>query len=286
MWRGLKKSGWDAGHQAVGLAGQGQRLSVSAVCLRALGMSLRELLCAAAGAAGASRGCGADHRNWYGPNGRCSHGWAGGSCGWCLKGHWPGWGAVGLDRFFTVLRQSGLLLAPLPKEYPQTTNSSHCLPVFKNLVKDQAVSRNFNEVWVSDLTYLRTAESFLYLALVTDKYSRKIVGYHCGETLAAAGCAGLGDGFERPAAGGAPDPSFGSGEPVLPPRVCPGTEGAGAADQHDGGGSLRGECAGRTDERHPQTGISIGHGVWPPGRRPAGGARHPLPISTNDHTWP
>jgi transposase InsO family protein len=94
---------------------------------------------------------------------------------------------LGRDRFFTVLRQSGLLLAPLPKEYPQTTNSSHCLPVFKNLVKDQAVSRP-NEVWVSDLTYLRTAESFLYLALVTDKYSRKIVGYHCGDTLAAVGC--------------------------------------------------------------------------------------------------
>jgi len=94
---------------------------------------------------------------------------------------------VGRDRFFAVLRRGGLLLAPLPKEYPQTTNSYHCLPVFKNLVKDQTVTRP-NEVWVSDLTYLRTAESFLYLALVTDKYSRKIVGYHCGDTLAAVGC--------------------------------------------------------------------------------------------------
>ena len=45
-----------------------------------------------------------------------------------------------------------------------------------------------NEAWVSDLTYLRTEEGFLYLALVTDKFSRKIVGYHCGETLAAIGC--------------------------------------------------------------------------------------------------
>jgi putative transposase len=94
---------------------------------------------------------------------------------------------LGRDRFFAVLRRAGLLLAPLPKEYPQTTDSYHCLPVFANLVKDREVKQP-NEVWVSDLTYLRTAEGFLYLALVTDKFSRKIVGYHCGDTLEAVGC--------------------------------------------------------------------------------------------------
>ena len=94
---------------------------------------------------------------------------------------------LGRDRFFEVLRAGGLLLAPLPREYPQTTNSYHCLPVFANLVKDRAVTQP-NEVWVSDLTYLRTREGFLYLALVTDKFSRKIVGYHCGDTLAASEC--------------------------------------------------------------------------------------------------
>ena len=53
---------------------------------------------------------------------------------------------------------------------------------------------------MSDLTYLRTEEGFLYLALVTDKFSRKIVGYHCGDTLEAVGCVqAFGDGFERPA---------------------------------------------------------------------------------------
>ncbi len=94
---------------------------------------------------------------------------------------------VGRDRFFEVLRRGGLLLAPLPREYPQTTDSYHCLPVFTNLVKG-LVLRQPNEAWVSDLTYLRTEEGFLYLALVTDKYSRKIVGYHCGDTLEASGC--------------------------------------------------------------------------------------------------
>lgn len=94
---------------------------------------------------------------------------------------------LGRDRFFEVLRQADLLLRPLPVEYPCTTNSSHCLPVCKNLIKDLEVSKP-NQVWVGDLTYIRTGEDFVYLALLTDKKSRKIVGYHCGDTLEAVSC--------------------------------------------------------------------------------------------------
>jgi transposase InsO family protein len=94
---------------------------------------------------------------------------------------------LGRDRFLEVLRAHELLLEPKLTEYPCTTNSQPCLPVFPNQIKDRVVSQP-NEVWVSDLTYLRTAEGFLYLSLVTDKYSRKVVGYHCGDTLAAVGC--------------------------------------------------------------------------------------------------
>jgi len=96
---------------------------------------------------------------------------------------------LGRDRLFEVLRAVGLLIEPLASEYPRTTDSYHCLPVFTNQVKARTLSKP-NEVWVSDLTYLRTEEGFLYLALVTDKYSRKIVGYHCGDTLEAVGCIG------------------------------------------------------------------------------------------------
>ena len=94
---------------------------------------------------------------------------------------------LGRDRMFAVLRENDLLVPPRAAEYPRTTNSYHCLPVFQNLIKDREVKAP-NEVWVSDLTYIRTAESFLYLALLTDKMSRKIVGYHCGDTLEAIGC--------------------------------------------------------------------------------------------------
>lgn len=91
---------------------------------------------------------------------------------------------VGRDRFMEVLREEGLMVEPLPKA-PRTTNSQHSLPVFTNMVKDIEVN-GANQVWVSDITYIRTFDEFLYLSLVTDKYSRKIVGYYVGNTLKTA----------------------------------------------------------------------------------------------------
>jgi putative transposase len=94
---------------------------------------------------------------------------------------------IGRDRMFEELRLRQLLVKKKPAPYPHTTDSRHSLPVFTNLVKGRPVSKA-NEVWAADVTYLRTADSFLYLALVTDHSSRKIVGYHCGDTLEAIGC--------------------------------------------------------------------------------------------------
>ncbi len=94
---------------------------------------------------------------------------------------------LGRDRFFEILRERGLLLKARRSAYPRTTQSYHRLPVFQNRIKEARVSKP-NEVWVGDLTYLRTAMGFLYLALLTDKASRKIVGYHCGDSLEAQGC--------------------------------------------------------------------------------------------------
>jgi putative transposase len=94
---------------------------------------------------------------------------------------------VGRDRFFDLLRAQDLLVEPLPRDWVRTTSSQHELPVFGNLVKDLQVSQP-NQVWVVDLTYIRTEEGFVFLALVTDKGSRKIVGFHCAENLEAVGC--------------------------------------------------------------------------------------------------
>ena len=94
---------------------------------------------------------------------------------------------IGRDRFFEVLREKDLLVPPPKADFPRTTNSYHCLPVFTNRLKDFEVTKP-NEAWVVDFTYVRTALGFVYLALLTDKKSRKIVGYHCGDTLEAEGC--------------------------------------------------------------------------------------------------
>ncbi len=94
---------------------------------------------------------------------------------------------VGRDRLFEELRGRGLLLEPVRAASPRTTHSYHNLPVCRNRIQDLVV-RAPNQVWVSDLTYLRTEEGYLFLSLITDKYSRKIVGWEVGDTLEAMGC--------------------------------------------------------------------------------------------------
>lgn len=94
---------------------------------------------------------------------------------------------MGRDRLFAILRKQQMLVQQWRAPYPRTTQSYHYLPVFKNLIRELIVSLP-NEVWVCDLTYIRTEEGFLYLALITDKMSRKIVGYHCADNLEASGC--------------------------------------------------------------------------------------------------
>lgn len=93
---------------------------------------------------------------------------------------------IGRDRFFAVLGERGLLLERLPKA-PRTTNSRHSLPIFVNQLAKMKLT-GFNQAWVSDITYIRTDEGFLYLSLITDAWSRKIVGYHAGDTLETEGC--------------------------------------------------------------------------------------------------
>lgn len=86
---------------------------------------------------------------------------------------------IGRDRFFDVMRRNELLVPPLPKSC-RTTYSNHSLPIFPNLIKEMQVTAP-NQVWVSDITYIRVEDSFVYLTLIMDLFSRKIVGYHCAE---------------------------------------------------------------------------------------------------------
>lgn len=93
---------------------------------------------------------------------------------------------IGRDRLFTLLKQHNQL-SKLHKRFKKTTDSQHRLQVFPNLIKDLKVTRA-NQVWVSDITYLRVGKGkFSYLFLVSDLYSRKILGYALKESLAVEG---------------------------------------------------------------------------------------------------
>ena len=94
---------------------------------------------------------------------------------------------MGRDGLFDVLRRARLLVAPR-RAYHKTTDSHHRFYRHPNLLKEgpgQIVPTGPEQVWVADITYLPTAEQVAYLSLVTDAYSRKIVGYHVHDTLQA-----------------------------------------------------------------------------------------------------
>lgn len=92
---------------------------------------------------------------------------------------------VSRDRLFEVLRKHKKLV-PQKRRYHVTTNSRHGLARHKNLIRDEQPTKP-NEQYVSDITYIRTEEGFGYLSLVTDRYSRAIVGYDLSHSLGVEG---------------------------------------------------------------------------------------------------
>jgi transposase InsO family protein len=91
--------------------------------------------------------------------------------------------SIGRDSFFDFLRCHGLLVGKRRRRV-KTTYSNHWLRKYPNLIKEFVPTRS-NQLWVSDITYVETVSGFVYLNLITDAYSRKIVGWAIGETLEA-----------------------------------------------------------------------------------------------------
>lgn len=92
---------------------------------------------------------------------------------------------VGRDRFFGILRENGLLLKP-KKKYVRTTDSFHNFRIYDNLIKT-AVIYGPEQAIAADITYIRTNQGFMYLSLLTDLYSRKILGYDLSDSLSIEG---------------------------------------------------------------------------------------------------
>jgi putative transposase len=96
--------------------------------------------------------------------------------------------SIGRDRFIALLACHDLLVPRRRCRGPRTTDSRHGFRVHGNLLKELELTAP-HEAWVADLTYIRTEHGFVYLALVMDAFSRRIVGWNVGATLEASGCA-------------------------------------------------------------------------------------------------
>lgn len=93
---------------------------------------------------------------------------------------------IGRDRFFALLRKHNLLVNR-KKRIVFTTDSRHPFQVYGNLIAEKTVD-NILQVVVADITYIRTLEGFVYLALLTDSFSRKILGWNVNNSLELEGC--------------------------------------------------------------------------------------------------
>lgn len=93
---------------------------------------------------------------------------------------------MGRDKMYELLGDYGMLIARRAARKPITTNSNHPFYKYKNMAKEMTLTRA-NQLWVSDITYLRVNSSFCYLSLITDAFSRKIVGYHLAANLKTEG---------------------------------------------------------------------------------------------------
>ncbi|WP_452228252.1 IS3 family transposase [Lacinutrix sp. MEBiC02404] len=93
---------------------------------------------------------------------------------------------MGRDKFYKLLKANRLLV-PKTKRYFITTNSKHHFFKYKNLVKDKVPTRA-EQLWVSDITYIKTEKKHCYLALVTDAYSKRIMGYKLASHMKTSLC--------------------------------------------------------------------------------------------------
>jgi len=91
----------------------------------------------------------------------------------------------GRDKFYDLLRAHGLIIRRRKPE-PKTTNSNHFYRKYPNIVRDIKIS-SAGKLWVSDITYIRTEQGFVYLSLITDAYSKKIVGWSLWPDLTSTG---------------------------------------------------------------------------------------------------
>jgi putative transposase len=90
---------------------------------------------------------------------------------------------VNRKRVLRLMREDNLLSLRRQK-YVFTTDSAHTLPIYPNLARHTKLT-GLNQLWVADITFIRLRNEFIYLAVVLDAYSRRVIGWDLGRTLQA-----------------------------------------------------------------------------------------------------
>jgi transposase InsO family protein len=97
-----------------------------------------------------------------------------------------------------LMRAQGLRGKKRNRRRPRTTDSSHAQPVAANVIAERPAPTGPNQAWRTDITYLKTAEGWLFLAAILDAWSRRVVGWACAPTLhASLALAALRDALRR-----------------------------------------------------------------------------------------
>ncbi len=93
---------------------------------------------------------------------------------------------IGRDQLFLIMDSRGLKVRQRKRRKPRTTDNTHGFRRYPNLTESLNLIES-EQLWVSDITYVRVKDRFMYLSLITDAYSRKIMGYRLHEDLSVEG---------------------------------------------------------------------------------------------------
>jgi putative transposase len=106
-------------------------------------------------------------------------------CGYRMLTLWLGREGhlVNHKRVLRLMREDNLL-SLRRRKYVFTTDSAHALPIYPNLARRVKLTK-INQLWVADITFIRLRDEFVYLAVVLDAYSRRVIGWNLGRTLEA-----------------------------------------------------------------------------------------------------
>ncbi len=159
---------------------------------------------------------------------------------------------VGKKRVARVMRRDGLVARARRPAWVHTTDSAHAYPITENLLDRQFAVAHVDRVWVSDITYVPTRLGFLYLAVVLDLASRRVVGWAMREDLSAElALSALRTALEARRPGSCTIPIAAA---VRVRRVSPAPRSERAPCQHESPRELLGQCRGGKLLRHDRVG--------------------------------